>query len=857
MLLILIVQLQLYGVVKALNTDAFQSSKWIPATDEPLDKNHHLTFTVALHLRDRDLLKSTFHSVSDPRSSSYGQYRTAQQLSDQFAPRSEDLQHVVHFFQNLVSVSSASSSDADTTAAVETNLKGDMLRVTASVDAIEKYLGTALQWHRHATTTTTKRGHPHKRSVRAVKPLQNIPDTVASHIAFVSLNAPVNHMKPRNHKSSRSNDSKAATGSVSARAGNKEALITFIPICGDGLPNTANPPCTTQATPEDVPSFTVYVTEYSNNVSDPYWLTTDPMEFHLLEDFIFCYNNNTLAACAGAAQEGTCYCTAKIAPLPMYTQLRFNVTSTLPTTPPVTTVIGTSSLTYLTDVATVSLLSSLYNIPAGQSVHSMNATQGVAEFYGEYYSNRDLAAFLALSGLRNASIPPANVLYGTNDEEDPGGEAQLDVEYLMGLAPGAPTYFYSIDTFNPYSSENEGFLTWLYYVGNETHPPLVQSLSYGDVEADVFPTDNQNAYDYGLRCDEEFMLLGLQGISILVSSGDDGIGSIPASDGDPDGCQQAWPEWPTSSPYVTSIGATTLTNTYLPVCFEEYSSGLVGEPAVNKLNVQCTGSRETVCSSTVGGVITSGGGFSDVSDREETAPWQVSAVNKYLAQSWAQPSTPGYYNRSGRAYPDVATYGSNYFVYLDGSITRESGTSASAPVFSAMVTLWNDIRFEYGMPPMGFVAPFLYYVAESNPEAFNDIVTGDNACTAGKSVEDVTCCAESFAATPGWDAVTGLGSPNFNVLASLVINNATQFGAMGAYPDGGAMSSSSSSNSNSGVNEDSSSTFDGAYKGMIIAALVVSVVSLLAVVYAVVRLQTASRAADAVKQSLVDAAHTQ
>lgn len=59
-------------------------------------------------------------------------------------------------------------------------------------------------------------------------------------------------------------------------------------------------------------------------------------------------------------------------------------------------------------------------------------------------------------------------------------------------------------------------------------------------------------------------------------------------------------------------------------------------------------------------------------------------------------------------------------------MVRESGTSASAPVFSAMVTQWNDIRLTYGLPPMGFVAPWLYDAWENNPEAFNDIVTGNN-----------------------------------------------------------------------------------------------------------------------------------
>jgi tripeptidyl-peptidase-1 len=153
-------------------------------------------------------------------------------------------------------------------------------------------------------------------------------------------------------------------------------------------------------------------------------------------------------------------------------------------------------------------------------------------------------------------------------------------------------------------------------------------------------------------------------------------------------------------------------------------------------------------------VITSGGGFSDVSSREYLAPWQVDAVNTYLSEGNNVPPS-WYFNSSGRAYPDIATYGSNYFIYLNNTITRESGTSASAPVFAAMVTLWNDIRLSSGGSPLGFIAPFLYEIYSSHPEAFHDITTGDNACGAGHSIDTVNCCKYSFKAAPGWDAVTG------------------------------------------------------------------------------------------------------
>lgn len=47
-------------------------------------------------------------------------------------------------------------------------------------------------------------------------------------------------------------------------------------------------------------------------------------------------------------------------------------------------------------------------------------------------------------------------------------------------------------------------------------------------------------------------------------------------------------------------------------------------------------------------------------------------------------------------------------------------------MFAAMVTLWNDIRLAYNKPTMGFIAPFLYSIYADHPEAFQDVVTGNN-----------------------------------------------------------------------------------------------------------------------------------
>lgn len=92
------------------------------------------------------------------------------------------------------------------------------------------------------------------------------------------------------------------------------------------------------------------------------------------------------------------------------------------------------------------------------------------------------------------------------------------------------------------------------------------------------------------------------------------------------------------------------------------------------------------------------------------------------------------------------------------------GTSASAPSFAGMVALYNDLRTARGMPVLGFLNPALYLAARTNPQSFRNISSGSNRCmSAGRG-----CCGEGFIACSGFDPVSGLGSPDFSVLASVV-----------------------------------------------------------------------------------------
>lgn len=805
--LVLLLVCALVAVTKSAWQGAFESSVWVEdaAHTDALKSDTRVNFVVALKTKNVEEMHNEFLSVSTPGSKSYGKFKSQEELMKKYGASQEEKALVEGFFSDMEG------------ATVRSGEHGDLIEVSAPLASIEVALQTRLSVRTHSRKLTNKK------SVRAASSMF-IPDEIDELISFVSLNAPVNHVMPRAAKAIKEKEQRLAkekaknpqgadtrvtdTQVVGVSSGNEEALISFQVYCGNGKINQQSPPCL-NAPSDIVPTLSASVTQHNNDIKNPFLIQTDPLVFPLAPSSVYCYNSYSHKTCRGN-EANNCTCLAKLSPLPKYTYLQVNVSAIFEETDDFYAAedalgsggqIGSSELFTLTDVATASFLSDLYNIPKGISVqHGSN--QSVAEWYGEFYSNPDLAQFLWLSGLPNASIPDANV-YGdlANDQNSPGGEAQLDVEYIMALAPNADTYFYSMGDYNPndpVEGINEGFLAYLLIVQNQTYPPLVHSLSYGDIEADIFNATNNGSIAYGDRCNTEFMKMGLRGLSVLISSGDDGIGNSIIRDDVDLACSQAWPAWPASSPYVTTVGATVLTNKYLPGCGMPYtvSSSYPNLPDAQQLLFECSGVAETVCTAPMGGVITSGGGFSDVSDRAIYAPWQSAAVDNYLRGANAANYPPlDYFNSTGRAYPDVSTYGSNYFIYLDGKLTRESGTSASAPVFAAMVTLWNDMRLAYDMPPMGFIAPFLYQVAATSPDAFNDITTGSNNCGVGHGIQSIDCCEYGFGATPGWDASTGLGSPNFEIIASLVLNNDSYFPNIGAYPDSGASSNSAGSSS--------------------------------------------------------------
>jgi tripeptidyl-peptidase I len=121
------------------------------------------------------------------------------------------------------------------------------------------------------------------------------------------------------------------------------------------------------------------------------------------------------------------------------------------------------------------------------------------------------------------------------------------------------------------------------------------------------------------------------------------------------------------------------------------------------------------------------------------------------------------------------------------------GTSASGPIMAGVVSLLNEARLNAGKSSLGLLNPMFYkvcvvvfplgftgcgdgcvrdQVAATLPGAFKDVVVGSNfdGDLESRGSPYATFCPYGFVASPGWDPVTGLGSPNYAILKDYVLS---------------------------------------------------------------------------------------
>ncbi len=102
---------------------------------------------------------------------------------------------------------------------------------------------------------------------------------------------------------------------------------------------------------------------------------------------------------------------------------------------------------------------------------------------------------------------------------------------------------------------------------------------------------------------------------------------------------------------------------------------------VTVMSVCCDVCVVCISQSQLGGVITTGGGFSTYYPQPS---WQTNAVNAYFAGLPSSDTPAAGYNRLGRGIPDISLLGVEYEVVISNSLFLVFGTSCSAPVMAAL-----------------------------------------------------------------------------------------------------------------------------------------------------------------------------
>ncbi len=287
------------------------------------------------------------------------------------------------------------------------------------------------------------------------------------------------------------------------------------------------------------------------------------------------------------------------------------------------------------------------------------------------------------------------------------GETTLDVEMIHAIAPDA-----NIVVLVSPVAETEGTVglpefRQLEQYALDHHLGNIVSQSWGASEV----TLQDQAGQQELQKWDAFYQQSTtqQGITYLTASGDNGATDYADLQGK-NLSKSATTSFAADNPWVTSVGGTTLTRSGATFSEKVWNSGGA-----------------------------SGGGFSrffKTPSYQQTLPASVqSQLN----------------NRRG--VPDIAAAAdpsTALAYYVSGQWQLIGGTSASTPLCAGIIAIAEQMAGH----PLGFINPGLYKLAKSSTynQDFRDITAGNNS--------NYAAGVTGYSAAPGWDAATGLGSPN-------------------------------------------------------------------------------------------------
>jgi len=351
-----------------------------------------------------------------------------------------------------------------------------------------------------------------------------------------------------------------------------------------------------------------------------------------------------------------------------------------------------------------------YRFPAkagSKKLDGSGQTIAIIELGGGY-RNSDLKAFFEEIGVPMPAVTAVSVDHAGNaptTAQSADGEVMLDIEVAGAVCPKANIVVY----FAP-NQGDKGFIDAISAAIHDTQrKPGVISISWGGPE--TF-TEKQtiNAYH------ELFVEAATLGITVCAASGDHGTADLGAADWD----NKIHVDHPACDDFVLGCGGTQI-EAGKDVVWNDGTSFDTSMPG--------------------GGGWAGGGGIST-----------VFAVPSY--QSGAKLPVSIDTNKPGRGVPDIAMSATNYFTRVDNDESASGGTSAVAPLMSALVARLNQAKGKN----VGFLNPFLY--ANAKKGVVHDVRSGTNA---------IKSTVKGYKARAGWDACTGLGTPD----GTAILNNLT------------------------------------------------------------------------------------
>jgi subtilase family serine protease len=356
-------------------------------------------------------------------------------------------------------------------------------------------------------------------------------------------------------------------------------------------------------------------------------------------------------------------------------------------------------------------LATAYDIPTAR-YQGTGQSIAIVDAFGDPEITSELATFDTVFGYPDANLsiayPDGQPAFdpASADELSWSGEVALDLESAHAIAPDAAITL--VVARSDADADIEDAIR--YAVGHDLGPVL--SLSFGEAES-------CQAASIRLAEHALFRQATRMSISVFAAAGDTGAAQA-ACDGSSLSLSASTPA---ADPYVTSVGATSLTAT-------QPDGGYVSETAWNDAYGASGGgfSRyfQRPCYQAGIGAAGSARGVPDVSYSGD--------VNNGLLIAWSQ-GQPG---NAGA-----------FFVF--------GGTSAGAPQWAAITTLADQAAGRR----LGLLNPALYGLAASGagPRVFHDVTTGNNGVSAPGPGGTVTPVG-GYPAAAGWDPVTGLGSPD-------------------------------------------------------------------------------------------------